>query len=173
MPTHDQLLLVFTGVLAFAVFLQTVVFLLIYRSIRQLTAKMDSLGIDVLRNIEVVSDKVSDGLVAIKDVAEDLKPISEKLADTAEIVHHRVKEVDVFLAEAAGTARLEILRIQETLHDASRRARETIDMVRDSILGPLNEINAFTRAIRAAVDVLFRRRRAPSGASVLDEEMFI
>jgi hypothetical protein len=173
MPDDKTLLMIFSGILAVAVLMQSIVFLLIYKSIRQLTVRIDNMGIDLLRNVETVSEKVNEGLTTVRNVAEDLKQITSKLTGTAEIVHKRVKEVDAFLAEATSTARLEILRIQDTVHDASRRIQETIDLLRNGIQAPLNEINAFTRAIRVAMDVLFRRRRGPSGASALDEEMFI
>jgi hypothetical protein len=169
---HDTMLMIFTGVLAAAVLIQGVVFFLIYKSIRQLTVRMDSLGKDLLRNAEVVTEKVNEGLTVVKGVAQDLKPITEKLADTTEIVHNRVKEIDGLLAEITGSTRLEILRVQETFHDASRRIQETIDILRNSIVAPLNEINAISRAIRVAIDVLFRRRKGRSEAG-LDEEMFI
>jgi hypothetical protein len=167
------LLMIFTGVLALAVLIQGIVFFLIYKSIRQLTVRIDSLGDVLLRNAEVVSEKVNEGLTIVKDVAQDLKPITEKLVDATEIVYKRVKEIDGFLAEITGSTRLEILRVQETFHDASRRIQETIDILRNGIVAPLNEINAISRAIRVAIDVLFRRRKGPSEAAGLDEEMFI
>jgi hypothetical protein len=170
---HDTLLMIFTGVLAVAVLVQGIVLFFIYRSIRQLAIRMDSLGNDLLRNAEVVTEKVNEGLTVIKDVAQDLKPISEKLADTTEIVHKRVKDIDGLLAEITSSARLEILRVQETFHDASCRIQETIDILRNSIVAPLNEINAISRAIRVAIDVLFGRRKGPSGTAGPDEEMFI
>jgi hypothetical protein len=171
--TQAGYLIIFTGVLALAVLIQSVVFFLIYKTVRQLTVRVDILGKDLLRNVEVVSEKVNEGLVVVKDVAQDLKPITEKLADTTTIVHRRVKEIDSLLEEITGSARLEMLRVQETFHDASRRIQETIDILRNSIVAPLNEINAISRAIRVAIDVLFRRRRGPSNLSGMDEEMFI
>jgi hypothetical protein len=165
--------MIFTGVLALAVLIQSVVFLLIYKTIRQLTARMDVLGKDLLRNVETVSEKVNDGLAVVKGLALDLKPVTERLADTTEIVHKRVKEIDSFLEEITGTARLEMLRVQETFHDVSRRIQDTIDILRNSIVAPLSEINAISRAIRVAVDVLFRRRRSLSDTAGMDEEMFI
>jgi hypothetical protein len=169
---HDTLLMIFTGVLAAAVLIQGIVFFLIYKSIRNLTVRMDILGNDLLRNAEVVTEKVNEGLTVIRDVARDLKPITEKLADATDIVHKRVIDIDGFLEEITGSARLEILRVQETFHDASCRIQETIDILRNSIVAPINEINAISRAIRVAIDVLFRRRKGRSEAG-LDEEMFI
>lgn len=170
---HDTLLMIFTGVLAFAVLMQSLLFFGIYKSIRKMTVWMDSLGKDLLKNVEVVSAKVDEGLTTIKGIAEGLKPIEEKLTDTAEIIHRRVTKLDNFLEEATGTARLEILRIQDTIQTASRRTQETVELLNKSILAPINEISAITRAVRVGLDVLFRRRRNPSGPSAQDGEMFI
>jgi hypothetical protein len=170
---HDTLLMIFTGVLAVAVLMQSLLFFGIYRSVRKMTVWMDSLGKDLLRNVEAVSAKVDDGLTTIKGIAEGLKPIAEKLTDATEIVYKRIAELDNFLAEATSTARLEILRIQDTIQIASRRTQETIDLLLKNILAPLNELSAITRAIRIGLDVLFRRRKNPSDTSAQDEAMFI
>jgi hypothetical protein len=82
-------------------------------------------------------------------------------------------ELDNFLAEATDTARQEIARIQDTIQLASSKAEEAVEILRDTVLAPVNEINAVIRAIRVSLDVLFRRRRNPSNASAQDEEMFI
>jgi hypothetical protein len=169
---HDTLLMVFTGILAVAVLMQTIIFFLMYRSIQRLTTWMDSMGKDLLRNMEVISAKVDEGLTAVKGLVANLKPVTEKLAEATEIVHDRVVEIDHFLAETTSAARLEILRIQDTMHDASRRIKEMLDMLHTSIQNPLSQINAISHAVRVAVDVLFRRRRG-LGVSAQDEEMFI
>jgi len=170
---HDTHLWILTAILAIAVVAQTVIFYLISKSLRQLTVRMDGLGKDLLRNAEVVTAKVNEGMIAVKGVAQDLKSITESLTDTAGIVNRRVKDVDAFLVETTSMARLEILRIQNTIHDATRRAEETIELLRNRILAPLNEFNAISRAVRVAADVLFRQGKRPSGTSSMDEEMFI
>jgi hypothetical protein len=169
---HDTLLMVFTGILAFAVAIQTLLFFGIYKAIRQMSSYLDSLGKDLLRNVAVVSAKVDEGVTAIKGVAEGLKPIRDKLVDSAEIIHKRTVEVDAFLAEVTETARQEIRRFQDGIQSATQKVQQTLELLQKSILAPLNEISAVTRAIRVAIDVLFRRRRYPPN-SAQDEEMFI
>lgn len=169
---QDTLLLIFTGVLTLAVLIQTVLFFGIYKAVRQLSSYVDEMGKDLLRNVDVISAKVDACLTAIKEVAEGLKPIREKLAETTEIIHRRVTELDAFLSEITSTARLQILRIQDTIESASQKAEHTLDLLHRSIFAPLTEINAITRGIRVAMDVLFRRRKNPS-RSAQDEEMFI
>jgi hypothetical protein len=119
-----------------------------------------------------VSTKVDEGLATIKAMAEGLKPIRDKLADTTDVIHNRVTELDVFFAETANAFRREVIRIQDTIKSASQKAEQTMDMLQKGLLIPLNEISAITRAVRVMVDVLFRRRRTPSGSNQ-DEEMFI
>ena len=170
---HDTLLMVFTGILALAFIIQTLLFFGIYQSLRRISTWMDGWGRDLLRNAEVISSKVEEGLTTIKSTADSLRPITQNLVGTTQIVHNRVVELDNFLAEATRTARQEIMRIQDIVQSASRRAEETLDILRDSVLAPVNEISAVVRAIRVSLDVLFRRRKNPSNASAQDEEMFI
>jgi hypothetical protein len=134
---------------------------------------MDGLGRDLLRNAEIVSSKVEEGLATIKNLTDSLKPATQNLVSTSQIVHDRVIDIDDFLAEVMDKARLEMARVQDTIRIASRQAEEAIEVVKTSILAPVNEIGAIARAVRVTLDVLFRRRRNPSNVSAQDEELFI
>lgn len=164
---------VFTGILAVAVLMQAFLFFGIYRSIRQMTARIDSIGKDLLKNVEAVSAKVDEGLTNIKSIADRLKPISDNLTITTEIVQKKVAEIDAFVAEAIRAGQSEILRIQDTIQMVTDRTRETIELLHSGIQTPINEINAISRALRVAFDFLFRRRKGISNHSTQDEEMFI
>ena len=169
---QDTLLTIFIGILTFAVLIQSLLFFGIYKSIRQLSERTDRLGRDLQNSVTAISSKLEASLTAIKDLGDGLKNVKEKLADTADIVHRRVVDLDDFLAEATKTARLEVYRVQDTIQSATRRAEETMDLVQDTILAPVREINAITRALRVGIDILFRGRRKLSRAAH-DEGMFI
>jgi hypothetical protein len=170
---HDTLLIVFTGVLAFAVLLQSFLFFGMYLSIRRISQRLDDWGKDLLKNLNVISSKVEEGLTTVKSAADNLKPITQNLVGTTQIVHKRVVELDQFLGEATRVARMELARIQNTIQFASRRAEETVEVIQNTVLTPIQEISAIARAIMVGFDALFRRRRNPSNASAQDEEMFI
>ncbi len=170
---QDTLLLVFTGILAFVVLLQTLLFLGIYKSIRRTSDLLDAMGRDLLRNAAIVSSKVEEGVNAIKAAADGLKPVTQNLVSATQIVHDRVIDIDNLLGELTENARMEIGRVQDTIRLASRRAEEAIEIVKTSILTPVNEIGAIAQAVRVALNMLFRRRRNPSSASAQDGEMFI
>lgn len=169
---QDTLLIVFTGILAFAVLLQTFLFYSMYKTIRQMNLWMSDWSKDMLKNAQIISSRVEEGVSVIKSTAESLKPITQNLVHTTQIVHNRVVELDQFLGETTRTAQLEFMRIQDTFQLAMRRAEQGIEALRDSILAPINEASAVVRAVRTGLDVLFRRRRNPS-LSAQDDEMFI
>ena len=170
---HETILLVFTGILAFAVLLQSLLFIGIYRSIRQMNDWLSTWSKEMLKNAQIVSSRVEEGLSTIKSTAESLKPITQNLVHATQIVHNRVVEMDQFIGETTRTAQLEFMRIQDTFQLAMRRAEQAIETLKDSILAPINEVNAVVRAVRIGMDVLFRRRRNPSSISAQDDEMFI
>ncbi|NLT65184.1 MAG: hypothetical protein GXX84_01110 [Acidobacteria bacterium] len=169
---QETILIVFTGILAIAVLIQTILFFGMYRAIRQMTVWMDGMSKDLLRNVELVSSRVEEAVTAIRSVADGIKPIQEKLTVTSDLVSRRAADLDDFLAEATATARREMRHIQDTVHLATTKVEQTIELVHSSILAPLNEASAITRAVRVGLDVLFRRGKNRS-ATAQDEEMFI
>jgi len=168
----NTILVVFTGILAFAVLLQSLLFFGIYRSIRQMNEWLGVWSKDMLRNAQSMASKVEEAVSTLKSTAESLKPITQNLVHSTQIVHSRVVELDQFIGETTRTAQLEFMRIQDTFQLAMRRAEQAIETLRDSILAPINEASAVVRAVRTGIDVLFRRRRNPS-VSAQDDEMFI
>jgi len=170
---HENILLAFTGILACAVLLQTLLFIGIYRSIRQMNDWLSTWSKEMLKNAQIVSSRVEEGVSAIKSTAESLKPITQNLVHATQVVHNRVVEMDEFIGETTRSAQLEFMRIQDTFQLAMRRAEQAIDTLKDSILAPISEVNAVVRAVRIGMDVLFRRRRNPSSISAQDDEMFI
>jgi hypothetical protein len=169
---HDNILVVFTGILAVAVFLQTLLFFGMFRAIRRMTVLIDVMGKDLLRNVEIVSTKVDESLAAIRVVVEGMKPIQDKLTVTAEVISNRIAEIDIFLAETTAKARGEVLRIQDTVKSVTAKVEEIFEILHSSVFAPLNQVGAITRAVRVGLDVLFRRRRSNS-ESARDEEMYI
>jgi len=173
MDTQDILLTIFTGILAVAVLMQTLIFFGIFKAIRQLAGKMDGLSRDLLKNVETVTAKTNETLTAIREIGEGFIPVKEKVVDAADILHERVTKIDDFLEETTSTARQEVVKLKTRLDSASNRAEQLLEDAHSGIMGPINEICAVTRGIRAGFDLLFRRRKNIDNADDQDEEMFI
>jgi phage-related minor tail protein len=162
---------VLTVILAVAVVVQAIILFGIYGAIRRMSTYLDGMLGDYLKHVAAISAKVDEAIALVKDTAEGFKPIRDKLVDTTEIIHGRVTEIDKFLAESADLARLQILRVQESIQAGIEKAEQTLDLLHKSLIAPINEINAISRGVRVAMDLLLRRRRNPGSAQ--DEEMFI
>jgi len=148
----DTLLAVFTGVLAIAILMQSILLLFMLLNLRRL-------GKELLSQIQKLTEKTEATLEAITDVAENIRPVARKLADSAEIIHGRVVDIDGFLGEIMEKSRREIAGIEDALHDATHKIRHAIGILSDSIIMPVTRISALTKAVRAAAGVLFRRRK--------------
>ena len=151
----NTLLAVFTGILAFAVLAQSVLFFLAFLGFRKLSK-------DLLPQVQRLSDKTEETLVEIKDIAKNISPVARKLADSAEIIHGRVVDVDGFLGEFMEISRREIAGIEDTLHIVTRRFRDSVNILSDTIIMPITRINALTKAVQVATGVFFRREKVRS-----------
>lgn len=161
MQTQEILLAVFTGILAVAVLMQTLIFFGVYKTFRRLVDRIDGISKDLVKNVGEVSAKAKETLATIEDIGNGLMPVKDKMVDVADILHQRVAKVDGFLEETTNAARTEVDNIKAKIETAANRAEELLDTIHEGILVPINEITAVTRGIRAGFNFLFRRRRNP------------
>ncbi len=167
-------LTVFTGIVALALLLQSLAFVGLYRSVRSLSSRVDGISKDLMNTVNVLAADVGQALAAIKAVAEGVESLKDKISATSDLVHKRVSDIDSFLHDLTDAARLEVARIQDAVDTASRQVEETFEIVHRGVLVPVREITALIRGIRAGLDFLLHKpSKGPSGASRLDEEMFI
>ena len=166
-------LTVFTGVVAFALLLQSLAFFGLYRSVRNLSARIDAISKDVMRNVDALTSDVSQALATIKSVAEGIQALKDKLSSTSDMIYKRVTEVDSFLQQLTDSARLEVARIQDAIDTASRQIEDTFELLHRSVIVPIREVTAIARGVKVGLDFFLRRPKSPSGTSNLDEEMFI
>jgi hypothetical protein len=167
-------LTVFTGVIALALLLQSLAFIGLYRSVRSLSARVDVISKDLMKTVGALTADVSQAVATIKSVAEGVQSLKEKIAATSDVIHKRVSDMDSFLRDLTDAARLEVARIQDAVDTASRQIEDTFDVLHRSVLVPIREVTAVVRGFRAGLDFLLRKPpKSPSGASHLDEEMFI
>ncbi len=167
-------LTVFTGVVALALLLQSLAFMGLYRSVRSLSARVDVISKDLAKTISGLTADVSQALATVKSVAEGVQSLKEKVLSTSDMIQRRVGDMDSFLHDLTEAARLEVARIQDAIDTASRQIEDTFELLHRSVLVPVREVTAVVRGFRAGLDFFLRKSpKSPSGASHLDEEMFI
>jgi len=157
----NTLLAVFTGILAFAVLMQSVLFLLTFLNIRKLAREM-------IPQVLKLTEKMEETLAEIGGITESIGPVARKLAESAEIIHGRVVDVDGLLGEVIEKSRREIADIEDMLNAVTRRIRDSMNTLGGNILMPVHRINALVKGLRVAAGTLFSRHekeKADEGAS--------
>jgi hypothetical protein len=167
------ILTVFTGIVALVLVVQGIALLALYRRMRDLSARLEALSLNLTKQVEALAVKADSFLAVLKTTAEKVQVVQEKVSAITDLVHHRILEVDAFLTETTDTARLQIAKFQGVMDATSAKIEETMNLLQGTILTPIMEIQALIRGIRTGIDVLFRRRRLPANRSHQDEEMFI
>ncbi len=174
MSAYDtHLLVIFTGVVAVSLLLQSVALIVIYRSARELASRIEVLSKSLNKNVNTISEKMEQLLASFKAIADGVRSVQENLSATSAIVHKRAAELDAFVAEVTDVARLQVLRVQDVIDNAARRVEETIELLRSGVLTPVTEATAIIRGVRAGLNVFLRKQKRPSSSTLQDEEMFI
>jgi ABC-type transporter Mla subunit MlaD len=167
----------------------------LYRVARRMQQKVGPL----IDKIGLTAEKAGPAIDEIGMVAGKLVPVLDEvgtvLAATNRIVEEAGPRISELSEEAVGiarSARQQVERIGEVLHDAGDRAHarlEQIDQAVDStveqvgqagdamkraVLRPVREVNGLAAGISAAVSALVHHSRKPSvDQATQDEEMFI
>ncbi len=167
-------LAIFTGVVAISFLVQCIAVILLTRTVRRLGVSVEQSVKGLSKTAESISEKAEELLSSVKASAEKLKALQENLTATSEVIHTRVVSVDRFLSDATDSARLQIIRIQDTVDMACRRTEYAIDLLYRGVLRPVSEASAILNGLRAGFAVLLRRANPPAvRARREDEEMFI
>ena len=173
MDPIQNLMVVFTGIVAVALLLQSLAFWGIYKSMQSLSSRIDRTATSLSKATESFSRDLAELVETVRALSEKFRGIEESVSSTTEIVQKRVVQLDGFLEETTDAARLQVARIQEAIDTASQRVEETFGILQHRVLAPVNEVSAIITGIRVALDVLTGRRRRPVNPSRQDEEMFI
>ncbi len=169
----DTLLTVFIGVVAVAVLLQALAYVGIYRSLRRIADRSESVSRELMAHVNLLSDKTDSVVAVLKGTIEETQAIRSNVTEICRVVRDRIVHIDAFLQEATDSGRLQIARIQDTVDTATRRVEDTVEILHSTVLKPVSEISALVNGFKVGLDVFLRRKKGPARRPFQDEEMFI
>ena len=187
---------------AMAFLVQAGVILALYQSVRRLQAKVEPLverAEPVIGKAGTIVDKfgpVIDGVVPligkIGATVDKVGPILSRTSQIMDDASPRIAEISRETAEIARSARVQVERVGELLHDAGDRARERLDQIDQSVgstveqvgqvggavkravMKPVREVNGLAAGLSAAVaTIVHGSRKSSVDSATQDEEMFI
>lgn len=172
--TLDVLLVVFIALAALALLGQWLVFLGISRRVKALSQAITPLLPTVEQSARALPGLVQDVQAMVSDVRPKLQAISANITEVSTLVRDQVKRADQFATDFTDRLDLQMARVDDAIGNAVASVEQVTTAVRETVLRPVQDVNAVFQGVRTGLDFFFRRRPSPSIRPVYqDEEMFI
>lgn len=154
MPTGSMVFLVFTGVVTFAVVLQTILLLAIAvaakTSQRKIMEQVDKLHDEV----RPVLNAASDLMELFDDMSPRIRAITANVQTASERLRQQVDHIDSVVEDITGKSRRQVVRIDGMVTDTLDGIARGTRTIQDNIMAPLRQIGGWMNTIRTAMDLL-------------------
>ena len=154
MPTGSTIFLVFTGVVTFAVVLQTLVLLAVLVAAKAAQRKaMDEVERlqgqmrPLLQAIDSVSALIEDLNPQLRAVVANVQVASERLRD-------QVEHIDSVVGDVTGKTRRQVSRIDTMITDTLDAVASGTRVIQDNVMAPIRQVGGWMTAIRSGMDIL-------------------
>ena len=137
----QTLLIVAVVVISLAVITQAGVLLAMYLLSRRVTDKVQGL-----------IDETQKLMTPLESITNNLKAVSNDLAQTGELARQQVVHVQEIITETRANIRTQLIDVRE-------RVLDTVDEAREVVMRPLRQYSAIASAIAEGVRTLFRNRK--------------
>lgn len=170
-PTLLLVLTVFIAVTAAAVVLQAVILAGLARAVSRLSQRGDK----VLTQLETrLPPMLAESEALLRDSRAKVEIAGQHMVEISGMLRDQMQRADGLLLELTDRARLQIIRVDETLSATLDRVDETATLVQRSIIRPIKDTAAVIRGVRTGLDFFLHRRASPPAVlEPQDEEMFI
>ena len=165
-------LMVFIAVTSFAVLLQALIMVALYRSVRKSTAKIEAVATELKEKALPTMETVQTFLVEVRPKIES---IATNVSESSELVKSQLTRLDATLGDALDRARLQVIRADELLNRTMDKVEDASEIVHKTVVSPLRHVSGVMNAISTGVETLLgqKRRTGKNGMGVPQDEMFI
>ena len=154
--TNTRLLMIFIGVLAFAIVVQTIVFLAM--AIGLMKAQKKVMGI-----VEQVHEATLPTIKSVGELVRETSPkvrvITDNLVETSHIVRTKAQEFDVTLTDANMRTRKQVAHVDGMVSSALQATSDLAASVHRVIQIPVREVSGLVNGLKAGLDVLVGRAK--------------
>jgi len=170
----EILLVVFVGISAVALLLQSLSIWQASRSITHMLHRLD-------RQSKELQENASELMGGIQGIVESMAPLSritENLKTNMDLISDMVKnrahDLDNFVQEITEMSREQASKVNYVVSDTIQKFEQTTEMLHEDLLKPAVEISSFLKGIKAGLSYLFNKKAPPQSTKKYpEEEMFI
>ena len=173
MPTSSIVFLVFTGVLAFAVLMQTLIMLAVFIAAktaqRKVVEQVDRLREDMRPFLNTAAHMME----AVEDITPRIRAITVNVQTASERLRDQVDHIDSVVEDVTGKTRRQVSRIDGMVTDTLNAIAQGTRVVQDNLMAPLRQVGGWMNAARTAMDIFHRGDRRSHRSGIRSDEDFV
>lgn len=154
MPTGSTVFLVFTGVVTFAVVLQTIVLVVFAVAAKTAQAKIMEQTDRLQAEVHTIVQASADIMETLDELTPRVRAITENVQKATETLRDQVNHIDSVVTEVAGKTRSQVSRIDGMVTDTLDGIARGTRTVQENIMAPLRQIGGWMNTIRATLDLM-------------------
>jgi ABC-type transporter Mla subunit MlaD len=154
MPTGSTVFLVFTGVVTFAVVLQTIVLVVFAVAAKAAQAKIMEQADRLQGEVHTIVESTADLMATLNDLTPRMRAITENVQKATETLRQQVNHIDGVVTDVTGKTRFQVSRIDGMVTDTLDGIARGTRTIQDNIMAPLRQIGGWMNTIRATLDLL-------------------
>lgn len=154
MPTGSTLFLVFTGVVTFAVLLQTIVLVVFAVAAKAAQAKIMEQADRLQAEVHTIVESSADLMDTLSDLTPRMRAITENVQKATDTLRNQVNHIDGIVTDVTGKTRSQVSRIDNMVTDTLDGIARGTRTIQDNIMAPLRQIGGWMNTIRATLDLL-------------------
>jgi hypothetical protein len=151
---NTKLLMIFIGILAFAILTQTIVFLVMAIGLAKTQKKV--MGI-VEQVHEATLPTIKNVGELVRDTSPKVRVITDNLVETSHVVRAKAQEFDVTLSDVNDRARKQVAHVDGMVSSALQATADLAASVSRIIQIPVREVSGLVNGFKAGLDVLVGR----------------
>lgn len=159
MPVNNETILIaILAVTALAVFLQAIILLALYATVRKSARSLENVTHDfhdsVMPVLAVSREVLEHSREVLQNIAPNLESGARNFAEIAGIARSQTDSVQSSVAEVVDRFRNQAARLDTQLSTALDSIDQAAVFVQQTVTGPLRQVTSLISGVRAAVDSL-------------------
>ena len=154
MPTGSTVFLVFTGVVTFAVVLQTIVLVVFAVAAKVAQAKIMEQADRLQAEVHTIVQATADIMATLDDLTPRMRAITENVQKATETLRNQVNHIDGVVTEVTGKTRSQVSRIDTMVTDTLDGSARGTRTIQENVMAPLRQIGGWMNTIRATLDLM-------------------
>jgi esterase/lipase len=154
MPTGSTIFLVFTGVVTFAVVLQTLVLLAVLVAAKAAQRKAMDQVERLQSDLRPILNALENAASLLEDINPRVRSMVANLQTATERLRDQVEHIDSVVGDVTGKTRRQVSRIDAMITDTLDTVANGTRVIQENVMAPIRQVGGWMTAILSGMDIL-------------------